>query len=614
MSDTASQETSPARPRRPRGRRADAALGLLLFAGTVLYLAAHPLNLGTPDEAHGLLSAMRVLHGEVMYRDVFEPATPGFVLMMAGLFHLFGASLATARLAAALLHGATALLLFLVCRGLGVRRSLAWTCGFASLVVCQPMFPIASYHWLATFLCVLLLALCLRPGAAASRALVLGLCVGLLIAVHQQRGLSMGVGVAAVLIAEPLLAPRDRRGPAGAAARRALVVFAAGVTLIVGPLLAALIATAGFQPVWNALVVVPLVNYRQSIGCAWGLDIAGGSRSPVSPYLRYLPATLILTALPLLARSRRQRDGERRRVLAVLTALCGAAMLSILYYPDSIHLALIAPLFLVAWSDAIEHGLRRLPTAAGRAAAALVTVAVLLAGGAELSDNLIALRARYTIPYQSAFGRIDLDRPSPRAWAEISERLDADPARALYVYPLANYLHLLLGAHNPVRFAFIAPGYTSPDQLDEIVAVLTARRLPYVVVTPNVARADDPVARFIREHYAPDPTLAPSLWRRKADGASGPGAATPGPLSQRRTAARQPDAQEVRALGHRQTQQAADLIAQRRRALPLERGELTLAASATAAPAAASGLPHGWPPGWVGPPDREADRRRVCCE
>lgn len=494
----------------------------------MLYLAAHPLNLGTPDEAHGLLSAVRVFQGEVMYRDVFEPATPGFVLMMAGLFHLFGASLATARLAVALLHGATALLLFLVCRRLGVRRSLAWTCGFAYLVVCQPMFPIASYHWLATFLCVLLLLLCLRPGSAASRALVLGLCVGLLIAVHQQRGLSMGLGIAAILIVDPLIDRRDRRGTARAVAWRGLATFVVGVTLIVGPLLAALVATAGIQAVWNALVVVPLVNYRLSIGCPWGLDTVAGGRSPVSPYLRYLPATMLVTALPLLARWRRKQKAERGRVLAVLTLLCGAAMLSILYFPDSIHLAFIAPLFLVAWCDAIERGLRLLPAAGGRAVAALVTVAVLLAGGAELSNNLTALRARYTIPYQSAFGRIDLDRPSPRAWAEISARLDDDPSRTLYVYPLAQYLHLLLGAHNPVRFAFIAPGYTSPDQLDEIVAVLAARRLPYVVVTPQVARADDPVARFIREHYAPDPTLPPPLWRWKADDARRGGVATPG--------------------------------------------------------------------------------------
>lgn len=498
-----------------RRRHVDIAFGLLLFAATVAYLAALPLSLGSPDEAHGLLSARRVFDGDVMYRDVFEPSTPGWILLMAGTFRVFGPTLATARLTVAVLHGATMLLLFLTCRGLGVRRSLACGCAVAYLAACQPLFPIASYHWLATLLCVLLLALCLRPTATASSALLIGLCAGLLIAVHQQRGLSMALGAAAILVVEPLL-PRhcgDSRAPA--VAWRRLAAFAAGVALIVGTLLAVLVATAGLPTIWNALVVVPLVNYRQSIRCRWGLESIGASRPLIAALFRYLPATLVPTVVPMLALLRHRRRPERVRVLAVLTLLCGAAMLSILYFPDTIHLAFIAPLFFVAWADALERGLRRLPAPAARSIAGAATAAVLLLSGMQLSRALVDQRARYTVPFQSAFGRIDLDEPAPRLWVELGPLLDATPLRALYVYPAAQYLHLLLGARNPVRFAFIAPGYTSPDQLREIVSILTAWRVPYVVVTPMVTRADDPVARFIREHYAPDPALPPSVWQRR---------------------------------------------------------------------------------------------------
>src|SRR5262245_14993982 len=231
--------------------RLDAVLALLLFGGTILYLAAFPLSLGSVDEGHTLLTAKRLLGGEVMYRDVFDISTPGWVMVMAAAFGAFGASLATARLTVAAIHGGAAALLFFACRALGVRRSLAWGCAFAYLVVCQPMFPLASYHWLATFLCIVLLVLCLRPAGGTTWAFVLGVDIGLLMAVHQQRGLSMGLGVAALIVALTIIRwfyglPADR-----STVWRQLGAFAAGVTVVVGSLMVALVATSGIQPVWD---------------------------------------------------------------------------------------------------------------------------------------------------------------------------------------------------------------------------------------------------------------------------------------------------------------------------------------------------------------------------
>jgi hypothetical protein len=506
------------------------------LAATALYFAALPLNLGTPDEAHGLLAARRVFDGEVMYRDVFELTTPGWIMLMAGLFHVFGPTLATARLTVAVLHGATVLLLFLTCRRLGVRRGLAAACGIAYLVICQPMFPIASYHWLATFLCVLLLALAVHAAPTPRSAWVLGICVGLLIAVHQQRGLSMGLGAGAVLAVQPFL---DRgAGPISAHRRawRLLAAFTAGVALVVAALLIALVRAAGIRPVWNALVIVPLVNYAGHISTSWGRDVA--ARSPGSGLLKYLPATIPVTALPLLALARRERSAERVRVVGVLTLLCGAALLSILYYPDSIHLAFVTPLFLVAWADAIERGARLLPAAVARPLAGGLAAAVLLAGGVQLALTLRTARARHHVACETSFGRVDRPGACPPLWAQVRQLVAETPSRALYVYPMAMYLHLLSGAHNPVRFAFIAPGYTAADQLDEIVATLAARRPPYVVVNHHFARATDRVARFLREHYQPAPELPPLVWRLKAgegrateapEGAAVTGAAPPNP-------------------------------------------------------------------------------------
>jgi hypothetical protein len=66
-----------------------------------------------------------------------------------------------------------------------------------------------------------------------------------------------------------------------------------------------------------------------------------------------------------------------------------------------------------------------------------------------------------------------------------------------------------------------APGYNPPAELDEIIAVLARKQLPYVIVIPALAkRKDDPVVAWILEHYEPDGepdlTVGPVRLRRKA--------------------------------------------------------------------------------------------------
>src|SRR6516225_8700642 len=84
---------------------ADIALVTLILLGTVLYLCMLPHSLGPADESIHLYDAKRLLGGAVMYRDVFNDITPGWMLLMAGLFRLFGVNVTVARTAAAVIHG-----------------------------------------------------------------------------------------------------------------------------------------------------------------------------------------------------------------------------------------------------------------------------------------------------------------------------------------------------------------------------------------------------------------------------------------------------------------------------------------------------------------------------
>ena len=100
----------------------------------MLVLSLQPPNLGPADESVYLYQAKRVLEGAVPYRDVFDLTTPGWLYVMAALFGLFGVSLETARVATAVLHGITAVMIYATGRHGRSPASTGWPprCPFCS--------------------------------------------------------------------------------------------------------------------------------------------------------------------------------------------------------------------------------------------------------------------------------------------------------------------------------------------------------------------------------------------------------------------------------------------------------------------------------------------------
>jgi hypothetical protein len=521
-----------ARPR-PRAGWLDVLLPALLFTATTLYVAAQPRNLAPADESVYLYEAKRVLEGAVLYRDVFEITTPGWLYLMAALFRIFGVDLATARLAIAVLHGVTAVFLYAACRRLTIRPGLAWLPAVAYLVVSQPAWPIASQHWLGTLLTVLLLWICAAlpdesldaPAARPARwALWPGLVIGLLIGVHQQRGVLVGAGVVLWLIADRFVQRRHRVAQPLPSLLGQLVWLAIGAALVVVPMCIALIASAGFEPVWQALVVHPLFQYRGTMRSAWGQStglVAEAATYTFPRLLKYLPAILIVDLIRFaVLEVRRTSLAEARRLLFLLV-FCATAVLSIAYFPDYIHIAFIAPLFFVAAAEILARAFgtaaQRMPVL--RAVGWAVGALLLIACGWRLQHNLERSRASYPFTRQTAFGRVDLasDREA-RLYDTMRELMQPVPSRELFCYPIVSYLYLMLDVDNPTRYQFLLRPYTTDAQLGEVVAVLEQRQLPYIVAFPSVLRPDDPVLAYLHRDYEPMSEagdLGQGIFRRK---------------------------------------------------------------------------------------------------
>jgi hypothetical protein len=503
----------------------DVALAAALFAATVLYLVSLPHNLGEADEALFLYEAKRILAGDVFYRDLYEIITPGAHYVMALLFWLFGASIDTARAAMAVLHGAIALAVFFGCRDLGVRRELAATAAVAHVAVCQSAWPVASPHWVSTFLVLLLWLVALRrAGSPSGRgAVLLGTLTGVLILVQQQKGAVMAAGVLALLAIDRGVDRWYGRQPSRPLAGE-LARFVTATVAVVAPLMAIVTLRAGVGAVLHALVLDPMINYPKVNRAAWGhVSIATAELASytIPIVLKYLPAAGVLVLLAAFRSGLRRQDEAGVRVRLALVVLAAFSILSTTYNPDFIHLAFIGPLFLIASADAAQGLLDGPGKRLERPVSLVISLALCAALLFHLADNRRRLWKAYAVGLETSFGRIDLRDRRPIDLVErIEELWEGAQSREIFCYPGYPALYLMTGSLNPIPFQLLRADYNRPEQIDSVLATVEERRVPLVVTIPQaVPGGDDRVLRWINERYeAVDIRGKPStLYKRRKD-------------------------------------------------------------------------------------------------
>ena len=503
----------------------DVAVAVCLFALSIAYVLALPPVLGPADEGSFLYTSKMVLHGRALYRDVFEIVAPGWFYLMAAVFRVFGATITSVRAVNATLHALIVTTCYLIARVITVRRTLAAPLALVHLAILQPVWMESSPHWLCTWLSLALLFIVLQRGRGWM--ITAGITAGLLLSVMQQIGILFVASVAGLLAGEAL---RGRRRAARARPLTALLGplawFTAGVLIATVPLMVAVIRTSGFSPVWAALVQQPLVNYRRVNRTTWAsvnLLTAKMARYTYPSLLRYAPV-LIPVVIGLIVVSRRDASEFRRHGL-LITAFAALSVLSILYYPDFIHVAFIGSSMLILLSWCAEWLLRRLPVAAARVAGPVLAVALLLAVGIQLRRNVARAHAEFAVIAPTSFGTIAFANPATVALANRVRELSAESSpRDIYFYPAYPAMYLMTGTENPTPYQELLPGYSPPEQFDQVIAILDTRKIRYVgVLKPLITKRADPVFAYIAANYDLvadrniDPKSGVTLYRRRPD-------------------------------------------------------------------------------------------------
>jgi hypothetical protein len=210
------------------------------------------------DEGSQATQALRLLHGELIYRDFFTVVTPGSYYTVAALFQLFGAELMVMRWAVLVL-GLGILVLALAAS----RHLVAWPFAAAAALMTTVWgwFLVAPnfYSWQAAFLSLVSLVCYLRYTAHGRPAWIAwaGIAAGATILVKQNVGVYTAVALLLTIwLSVAFDARRDLRGRAVISAR-----FIGGLLLPVVPAIVWLVLAGAGPYLYESWVYYPLAKY-----------------------------------------------------------------------------------------------------------------------------------------------------------------------------------------------------------------------------------------------------------------------------------------------------------------------------------------------------------------
>jgi hypothetical protein len=248
--------------REPCGRisRADGWLACAVFSAAALVFATG-IVWGMPF-GKAVVGGLRVLDGDVPYRDFWSMYAPGQFYALAALFWLFGRELVVQGLAAALVEAAAAAILFLFSRRLGASR--CFSAVLAAILVVVLWQPAPEFTSWPAALPLLLLAWertthYLQEGGT-TRLVVAGGLLGVAAWFKHDVAAWATVGAAAGLVLAWIASGPARPAP-WLSPLRAVALLAGSAALAALPAAAAVAWWAGADA-WQQLIAFPAGDFR----------------------------------------------------------------------------------------------------------------------------------------------------------------------------------------------------------------------------------------------------------------------------------------------------------------------------------------------------------------
>ncbi|HUQ89348.1 MAG TPA: glycosyltransferase family 39 protein [Vicinamibacterales bacterium] len=526
-----------------RGRRLElVCTGLLLAFATWYWLQYFNRSTNLLDEGSTAAQALRIIHGDLIYRDFFTVVTPASYYTVASLFQIFGASLIVLRWTA-LVTGLAILLITLTV----ARRLMVWPFAAAAglfTTVWGWFLVTPNFYSLEAALLSLIALACYVHGAGAPAApkrlreggrwiVFAGIATGLTALTKQNVGAYTAAGLFITIWASRLFdTEHDWRGRATMSAQ-----FAGGVAIAMIPALIYLIAAGAGSYLYESWIYYPLVKYTGRFARPFP-DFFPLSQDPFDLWTKlviYLPVIVYpiaaIATIVLALRFQRRREIAIKHEGHALLAITIVGLLTLLQaWPraDVPHILFgLQPTFIV-FAYLLHRGWRGLRLLPGpRIAVATIAMAIAIAPAVTL---LWKGYKRTDWEYQNYIVAMRSDRAKGIFTGGLeAQRIDVvtkyltehtSPGDPIFVVPWASGFYFLADRSNPTRTDFML--FEDPEAYPCLLSRLE-QRPPKYVIYGYTWDVDDkhfrdyaaPVDRYIRSRYAVEfSTDGYEIWRR----------------------------------------------------------------------------------------------------
>jgi len=517
-----------------RGRRLESILTLLLLAfGAWYWLQYFNRSTNLLDEGSTAAQAMRIVNGELVYRDFFTVVTPGSYYTVAWLFRMFGESLMVLRWAALV----TGLGILLITLTVG-RRVMVWPFAAAAglLTTVWGWFMVTpNFYSLEAALLSLVALACYVYGAPSWRWMIAaGIAAGATAMVKQNVGAYTAAGLFITIWASRLFdTEADWRGRMKMSGQ--LIV---GIAVPVMATLLWLVVSGAGPYLYESWIYYPLVKYTERFARPFPSFLPLAETDPFDLWTKlaiYLPVVvypLSFIAIGVLSwRFQRRGDRAAKNEGHALLAITLVGILTLLQaWPraDVPHILfglqptfiLFAYLLFCGW-----RGLKMIP--GPQVAIAAVAMIVTLAPAAML---LWKGYKRTDWEYQNYIVAVRTDRAKGIFTGGLeAQRIDivttyiaehTAPDDPVFVVPWASGFNFLAERSNPTRTDFML--FEDPEAYPCLLSRLDARPPKYVIYGYTWDVDDKhfrdyaaPIDRYIRSRYAIEfSTDGYEIWRR----------------------------------------------------------------------------------------------------
>jgi hypothetical protein len=472
------------------------AITALGFASSYFQLFIYPAMPLVPwgDQVMWLQNGIRILGGQLPYRDYFQLTTPGSDLFYALLVHLWGARAWIPNLAMAFLGAALTLLITLIARRV-LKGGAALLPGALFVGLILPGSLYATHHWFST-LGVLAALLVLIDRVTVGRAAAAGVFCGIAGYFTQTKAAAVICALLVFFIVE-----RSRAGGWREVRRRgAALCGAAGAVLIAGD--AYFIRAAGLSRFLFWTVVFPIRYFSAAKPFnTWRVYGLGFKGQVGIGHL--LGITFVHVLIPLVyaaffvARYLRKGEEKRERALLLIAMVGIGLFLPIASAASGLRLFTVAaPGVILLVCLLAEYRKTAWVLYAGSGVALGLAILIPIREQGHWRRTLDTPTGRLAI--------LDADRFEELRWAAERTR----PGDTFFGSPPICFA---LGLRNPTPLNFTTPDdFTRPGQVADVVRALDENRVPLMVLfpdgylpRPNESASDHmgPFREYLRENY-----------------------------------------------------------------------------------------------------------------